>query len=221
MVNFTRKKLVGWCIGGLGGAFLIAGLCAAIHEKGFGSSDAAGWVQSIGVIAAIVGAFQIAQMQHAKERMLDEARRKSEIKDREDADIFARTLAAKNMVQVATQAVGVLAHVVLVARDPTTIYEIGDHRDRLLQLRVMIDGLISASTDHIAVVSALNLSRLMTQTLSDISQIGGTMTELLLSRCQARSLEATDLVSRLCELQTRLVELCQKRGISLDSRDFK
>lgn len=185
------------------------------------ASDWAAWVQAVGAIAAIIGAFQIAQRQHAEERILDERRRIESARDRENADIFARTLAAKNMVQVATQAIDALDSVVKVARDPTLIYEIGDYRERLGQLRELIDGLITASTDHIAVVAALNLSRYMTQTISDTANTGGAMSEMLLQRCEKRALDATNFVANLYGLQARLISLCADREISLDARDFE
>jgi hypothetical protein len=49
-------------------AFFSAGLVTSILEKGLGSSDSAGWVQVIGSIAAIIGAFMVANRQHQTDK---------------------------------------------------------------------------------------------------------------------------------------------------------
>jgi hypothetical protein len=65
--------------------FFAAGLATSICQKGLGSSDAAGWVQAIGSVAAIVGAFAISNQQHQHaqrirtEELNDERSRRCEI----------------------------------------------------------------------------------------------------------------------------------------------
>lgn len=51
--------------------FLGNGLVVAILEKGVGSAEAAGWVQAIGTVLAIAGAFLVVDHQHRKERTLE------------------------------------------------------------------------------------------------------------------------------------------------------
>lgn len=59
-------------------AFLSAGLVTAIGNRSLGSSETASWVQAVGSIAAIAGAFMVAHRQSQHDRKLEQERRNEE-----------------------------------------------------------------------------------------------------------------------------------------------
>lgn len=79
-----KEKIVVWIASTIGAAFLMFlafGLIRALQVKGIQSSEAAGWVQAIGAIAAIAVAFGIGIHQSTQQKLtaidlLDETRRR-------------------------------------------------------------------------------------------------------------------------------------------------
>ncbi|MYM67500.1 hypothetical protein GTP45_11745 [Pseudoduganella sp. FT55W] len=56
MTKITRKNWINWVAAALILATLLGGFFSALINKGLESSEAAGWMQAIGTVAAIVGA---------------------------------------------------------------------------------------------------------------------------------------------------------------------
>lgn len=78
----TKKSAREWLatiIIGIFSLFLIAGLIAALECHGLASSEAAGWIQAIGSVGAIVGSIWVMAEQHRR----DEKRRTDEAKLKE------------------------------------------------------------------------------------------------------------------------------------------
>lgn len=84
-----KKKIAEWVaavIAGIFVIFLIGGLVVALECHGYGSSEAAGWMQAIGAIAAILAAIWVSYDQHRKTLIREQD------KERRDLDGMIRSL---------------------------------------------------------------------------------------------------------------------------------
>jgi hypothetical protein len=180
-----------------------------------------GWAQAIGSVAAIVGAFLLARQQYEKERTADLVRRQNEIADDLDAQLQARALAVRNVVQVATYALETARLGVAHSRHNPAKWEAESFLLKADQLRQVLDSLISPATEYLAVVSALQISQILVLNHADIKNIGGAMTTQLLDRSDKRLEEGNQFLANLIQLQTKLDDMCRSRGLPLEIEDFR
>lgn len=190
------------------------------REFDLSKSDWASWVQAVGAVGAILITFSLARSQHRHERKLDEERQRDERNVQLDAQLLGRTVAVQNAVQIASFSLHAALGLVHAVRDEEPIWEHAQHTVQLEKLRTVLDSMISPSTEHLVVLSALNVALVITQTLADMSSVGGSMTEDLLKRSEDRINEAYDMLGRLIGLQGKLVDTCRSRGIPLEISDF-
>lgn len=183
-------------------------------------SDWAAWVQAVGSIAAIIGSFRIARRQHEHERAADRERRRDEMQGALDEQLRARTLAVRNVVQVATHALDTVRLGVAHVRASQGRWEADAFLLKADQLRQVLDSLITPATEHLAVVSALQISQIVVLTHADMKNTGGAMTQQLVSRSDDRIVEGYRTLENLIQLQARLVAMCRSRGIPLEIEDF-
>lgn len=107
--------------------FLAGGLVSALEENGLGSSEAAGWIQAIGTVVAIIAAFLIAEHQS-----------KSSLKTIVNAQKLAEDFKKNGTLAVVRAAKTHATNIgnAIVPESPLQIYEVYD--------RSIIDGLVSA-----------------------------------------------------------------------------
>ena len=182
--------------------------------------DWAAWVQAVGSIVAIYGSFRIASRQHKQERAADRIRRDEEKQDDLDSVVQARTLAIRNVVQVATHALQTAEIAIGHCRAPQAKWEAEPFLSKMDQLRMVLDSLITPTTEHLAVLSALQISQMLVLTSSDMRNLGGAMNAQLLERSTKRIEEGYVFLGRLIELQRKLDDLCRERGIPLAIEDL-
>lgn len=74
MIKITRQNWYGWLIALILLATLLCGFARAVECKGFGSGEAAGWMQAIGAVVSIWAAIWLAgkgeRERHRKERIV-------------------------------------------------------------------------------------------------------------------------------------------------------
>jgi hypothetical protein len=225
MVTPWKKKFAEWYFAFLivfVFSFMVVALCGVLEDpkKGLASAEAASWVQAFGSIGAIGGAFLIAQSQHKKERVVEIDRRLAEQVSNENTELMMRTLAAKNMVQIATQALDVMRHVLIQKRNNLAADVMDLEQSRIDQLRTILDSFATPNTNHIALVAALEIGRRLTQTQADLPQLGGGMTESILTKIHHRIDDSQAFLDRLISLQNKLEDKCRARGLPLESDDF-
>lgn len=199
----------------------ISALFAEHGWKGIGASDWAAWVQAVGSIAAIAGAFRIAQRQYEEDRTADQARRNDEMQDGLDKQLQARALAVRNVVQVATYALETARLGVAHSRLSPQKWIADGFLLKADQLRQILDSLITAGTEHLAVVSALQISQILVLNQANIKNIGGALTEQLLNECDRRIEEGYTFLGNLIQLKTKLDDMCRARGLPLEIDDFR
>lgn len=215
-MNISNLKK--WSLGFICGAifcFLISGLSVAILRKGLESSDAAGWMQAIGSLAAILGAFAIAENQHRIGRELDKQRAQDQGKMERDSALLSRARAVRNLVQVATQAQAAARSIIAIKKDALNAYTEENFSGRIDALIAILDGFVRAETDHVAVVAALNISMALAKTQADLNLVGGSMTETLLKKCDERTNDAEVFLINLVNLQATLLDQCRVGGIDI------
>ncbi|AKU21196.1 hypothetical protein ACZ75_06600 [Massilia sp. NR 4-1] len=193
----------------------------ALGALGWGTPDWAAWVQAVGSIAAIVGAFLISHQQHMKAQAAEKARQKAEQKKAEDTELHARTLAAKNVVQVGSHAMEMLRGLVDSRQVDKPAWETEKYEARADQLRSILDACVAPGTDHVTAVAALAISHAITMILADMKNVGGAMTQEITMRCDQRVEDAHAFLCRLINLSAMLIAKCKARGIPLESDEFE
>ena len=185
------------------------------------SQEAAGWIQAIGSIAAIYGAFALSRDQHRKEALAEKSRREHEEYKSDNAELAARTLAIRNLVQIAYTGISSAQSLIAVSRSGGLPWDAEKHSTHIDQSRVVLDSLIGPNTEHLALITALNVSRTLSQVRNDMQYLGGTMHEEFLLTSTNSINNAYSMVGRLADIQTKMIEKCRKRGIPIDLDDFK
>jgi hypothetical protein len=200
------------------GLLIVAGATVDLILWGFDAdlnkSEWASWVQAVGSIAAIFGAFAIAASQ-------DKKTRDAEIRQRVDGQLLARALAVRNMVQVITYALE-NANVVLTAAvegDVNKPWQIDPSLARIDHLRNVLDAHITPATDHLAVVSALISSEVLAHIHSFMSVPANRTDRDVDYKCRARLLKGRQSLDKLIRLQHDLDESCRARGLTLNPTD--
>lgn len=194
---------------------LLIGFARAVYCKGLESSDAAGWMQAIGALAAIAGAFRIMQIQNTSERLRETERRAREGRAIEDEELAARLLAVRNTVQVATHALYVMRNSVDNARYPARTYVTDRYGARMGPVSKILDGFITPKSQHIAVIAALNISLAIAAVQENLARTGGSLTEELFGKCEEKIAEAELMLADLIELQGQLlIEQNQRQTVS-------
>lgn len=190
------------------------------RSLGLNKSDWPAWVQAVGSVMAIVVAIIIAQEQHARDRKLDEQRRKEEQDGELDRQLLARALAVSNVVQVASHSLHAALTLVTRCKEDAAHWEREPYLNKMSQLAAVLNSLITPMTEHLAVLSALEISEILEQTRSDMSNLGGAMGPELLARSEKRINEGYDFLARLIGLKGRLDDMCRARGLPLEIEDF-
>jgi len=216
MIKITRQNWWIWLFGTAAGLLLVFGFTRAVYCNGLESSDAAGWMQAIGSIAAIIGAFRIVQIQHASERNLEIERRASSAIAERGAALTKRILALRNAIQVATQAIDAMRNAVDNARYPERTYDVDQYRERLEPIAKILDSFVTPQANHIAVLTALNISLSIAAVLGDLKRTGGGMTDQLLARCDLRINESEETLENLINLNNEL--LVEHNALGVDSQ---
>ncbi|MBY0237895.1 MAG: hypothetical protein K2X55_01125 [Burkholderiaceae bacterium] len=173
-------------------------------------SDWASWVQAIGSIGAIVGAFAIAQSQHARERT-----------KAVDAELIARTLAIRNMVQIASFSLEAAEHLVRDKQNAFNEWMADQHATRIDRLCAILDSLITPQTNHIAVLAALHISTTLIQVQHHMRHTGGAMSGTLFSECEDRITDAHRYLQELIMLQHNLEAMCTDRRVPMCDEDLR
>ena len=200
---------------------LISCLISLGQRYELSKSDWASWVQAIGAILAIAGAFGVASWQYDQARA-DEARRfVREKEDVRNAAIYARALAVRNTVQVATYALDNAREIVLRVRENQGLPEADSYFARTDHLRTVLDTHITPAAEHLAVVSALGISQVLAQVHSDMRRLPEIGRDVALQRCDKHLQRGDDLLMRLVDFQIRLDELCRDYGLPLEINDLR
>jgi hypothetical protein len=189
--------------------FLLPGFIAAGLYYDWNKSEWASWVQAIGSIAALLITGFLFLIQ-----------RRSEMTRALDADLFSRTLAAKNIASIAYQAVSVMDHA---ANEHETDTEHGVFEEsaaRMDHIRAILDNFVTPQTDHIASVAALQLGLFLTQASADFRNHNDAVLDHIISRSRRRVQDAERFRDRLIGHQNQLIEKCERRGIRISSQDF-
>lgn len=181
----------------------------------------AAWVQAVGSIAAILGSFMILRIQHQTERANDRARRDEQEGDAKDGALAARATAVRNILQITSYSLQSAGTLVRLLREGAPQWEAEKYMSQIFQLRAVLDSIIKSDTDHIAMISALDISMILTELHNDIRHIGGSTTGQILDRCQARIDTGVEFLDRLINLKDELITLCQQRNIPLEIADFR
>jgi hypothetical protein len=208
-------------------AYLISGialLCAFIAVGRFynlNKSDWAGWVQAVGSIVAIAGAFLISHLQYKKELQREEVRRQEARRDDLDVKLLARTYAARNLVQVSSHALDSALKLVTVYKEGWTPWEAEKNAVRVEHLRAILDRLVVATADPISVLAALGISQVLSQTQTDMNNTGGGMTVELIERSTKRVNDGFDLLNRLLGIERKLTDMCTARQLPLEADDLR
>jgi hypothetical protein len=189
--------------------------------KGLSPSDWAAWVQAVGSIAAIAGAFQIAQSQHKREHQQALDRADEDRQAAINAELVVRTTAIQNLVQVASHALLSATHLVDKTESGTPPWDAGQYASHVEQIRVVLDSMISPSTNNLAVVASLQISLILTQIKADMQNAGGSMRDELIERSRTRVLDGYDFLTNLINLQNSLIEICKRRGALLTIDDLR
>jgi len=185
------------------------------------ASEWASWIQAVGSIVAIAGAFLISHRQYKKELQREERARQEARRDDLDAKLLARTYAARNLVQVATHALDSALKLVTVYKEGWTPWEAEKNAVRVEHLRAILDRLIIATADPISVLAALGISQVLSQTQTDMNNTGGGMTAELIERSTKRVNDGFDLLNRLLVMERKLTNMCMERRLPLEADDLR
>jgi hypothetical protein len=196
-------------------------LMKAHNWVGLDASAWASWVQAVGSIAAILGAYHLAQNQHRHDREIELAHRQQQTDDELDAQMKARLSVVRNLVHVAGHSLGTARTAVMLAENRGVTWELDSHLAKLDQLRTILDSLIAPTTENLAVISALEISEVLALTYADLHNLGGAAAEHLVERSKKRVSDGYEFLSKVVNLQFRLQEQCRSRGIKLEIVDVR
>ena len=200
--------------------FLLLGLVLLGRSYNLSKSDWSGWVQAIGSILAIAGAILIARNQHDKAQALAMAKATADARIARDKELIARTLTARNIVQVGTHALNSLKSLADARQDEGASWQVEMHAVRLDQLRSILDGFVAPGAEHVAAVAALHISDALTLNIFDARNMGGAVSEEILIRSTKRLQEAQQCLDRLISHQCKLIDICNARHLPLDRDDL-
>lgn len=185
------------------------------------SQEAAGWVQALGSIAAIYGAFALSREQHRKDALAEAARRGHDAYKADNEEFSARTLAVRNLVQVAYAGLESGKKLIDHAGSDEPVWESEKYAAHIDQTRAVLDALVAPNTEHLALLTALNVSRTLNQVRYDMQYINGTKRDEVIKRCTEAINDAYSFVGRLANIQAEMIELCAARGIPIQIHDFR
>lgn len=202
-------------------AFLLVDLVWLGRAFDLGKSDWAAWVQAIGSIAAIFGAFIIANGQLKRDREADQRRRQDETDARVSLGLQARARAVKNMVEITTRSLNTASALVTLTENRLPQWEVAPYLLQIGQLQSVVGSMITPDTEPPAVVAALELLETLTQVAALIQNPDASTSEQLLRRTRTRIIEANYYLGTLTALQNKLDTACRERGLPLDTKDFR
>lgn len=185
------------------------------------SQEAAGWMQAIFSVVAIYGAFLLSSQQHKRDLLAEQVRQQHEASEANDDELAVRTLAVRNLVQVAYSGLESADKLIDLAVGSEPAWEKDKYVTHMGHTRAVLDSLITPDTEHLALITALNVARTLNQVGNDMQHLGGTKREEVLLRSRDAVASAYALVGRLTNIQSKMLDLCRQRGIPVEIDDFR